>query len=99
MTAITADNRDMWQTIGNDLALQRPSVGKMVRVTAGKHSGAEGRVTWHGRDKYSDTRYVTAAQQLLRDIEGRRGWRVRVQDEFQSFFVDANKVQVLENGG
>jgi hypothetical protein len=96
MAIFTNDNRNAWQALADDLAGQRPSVGKTVKVTSGKSSGIVGKVTWHGRDKFAKDYYATDAQLTLREFEGRRGYRIRVQPEAgDAFFVDADKVEVI----
>jgi len=97
MSAINSDTREAWQQLANDLGPQRPSVGKRVRVVSGKHLGDEGQVTWHGVDRFTDTRYLSDAQLHLRDMEGRRGFRVRIQSEGENFFVSADKVEVINS--
>ena len=94
MTIYTSENRDAWQRLFDDVAKQRPSVGKHVRVTSGKHSGKVGIVTWHGRDKFADDYYKSDAQLALRDACGRDGFRVRIQTSTESIFVSADKVSV-----
>ena len=94
MAIFTSENRDGWQRLFDDVAAQRPSVGKHVRVVEGKHTGKSGIVTWHGRDKYSDDYYKSDAQLALRDACGRDGFRIRIQTESECFFVNADKVSV-----
>jgi len=95
MTTITAETRDAWQRLANDVAPQRPSVGKRVRVTSGKHAGKDGLVTWHGRDNFANNYYQSDAQLHLRDMCGRDGFRVRVDTGSETFFVGADKVEVI----
>ena len=98
MSAINSDTREAWQQLANDLSPQRPSVGKRVRVVEGrKYLGDEGQVTWHGVDRFADTRYLSDAQLHLRDMEGRRGFRVRIDTGSDSFFVSADKVEVINS--
>lgn len=95
MAVINADTIGAWQELAVEAAEQYPAVGKTVRVTQGKHSGTVGRVTWHGRDRYANWRTCTDAQAHLRDLQGRWGFRVRVQTDSESFFVAADQVEVV----
>ena len=91
-------NREAWQNLANDLAPQRPSVGKSVRVTEGrKHLGKVGKVTWHGVNKFDDLwRYQSEAQMHYRDMAGRDGYRVGIETpDGKSFFINADKVEVI----
>jgi len=95
MALITSENRGAWQGLADDCAKTRPSKGKRVRVTSGKHKGKEGIVTWHGRDQFADTRYQTDAQLMLRDFMGTWGFRCRISTASESFFVKAEKVEII----
>lgn len=96
---ITSDTRDAWQKLADDLGPARPSKGKRVRVTQGKHKGKEGIVTWHDRDKFDSTsRYETTAQAWLRDMAGTYGYRCRIDTDTETFFVGAEKVEVIHEG-
>lgn len=90
-----ADNRDAWQKLIDDLSVNRPSKGKRVRVTSGKHKEKIGYVLWHGHNKFYDVRYKTDAQLHLMDMTGREGFRVQIDVGGNKFFVDADKVEVL----
>lgn len=93
---ITSENRQAWQAIADSCEAKRPSAGKLVRVSSGKHSGETGIVTWHGIDRFADTRFQTDAQLQMRDMMGTFGFRVRVQPESgTAFFVSADKVEVI----
>lgn len=95
-------NHDAWQKLFDDLGKDRPSVGKKVLVTSGKHKGKVGRVFWHGRNPHSDAwRYGGEAEHHFRDAAGKYGFRVGIRifiddEEIDKFFVDANKVDVIE---
>ena len=96
MTTFTADNKEMWKKFVKENEPQRPSVSKRVIVIQGrKHKNKEGLVFWHGRDKYSNNQYGSAASDALRDIIGRDGWRVGIETyEGERFFVNADYVEV-----
>ena len=96
MTSINSETRGAWQQLATDLDKTCPRVGKIVKVTSGKHSGKVGKVIWHGRDRYSDAfRYASEAQAHLRDLAGTYGFRVGIQMESgECFFVGADKVEV-----
>lgn len=103
MAIFTSDNRQAWQELFDSVAGQCPSVGKRVRVTKSrKYANVTGTVIWHGWNKFGNVnRYSTDAQIALREAQGRRGFRVRVQPDGdcditdQPFFVDADKVEVI----
>jgi hypothetical protein len=97
MSFISEITQEQWQGLVNDTKGQRPSKGKQIRVTEGRHLGKVGEVRWHGRNKFSDAwRYASDAQLHLRDLVGRYGFRVLVLDTTgDTFFVDADKVEVL----
>lgn len=91
-------SHDALQGLINSVAINRPSVGKRVRIVSGrKHLGTEGLVAWHGLDKFSTAfRYASDAQALLRDAQGTWGFRVRIiADSGESFFVSADKVEIV----
>lgn len=99
MPAINSDTRGAWQDLANQTATNRPSKGKQVRVTEGRHAGKIGIVTWHGASRYRETRYCSDAQLHLRDMVGREGFRCGVRtDSGETFFVDADKVDVIQPG-
>ena len=85
------------QQLVNQVAVQRPSVGKNVVVTEGrKHIGKRGKVFWHGLDKYSHAfRYGGDATLALRQVEGRYGFRIGIESENgERFFINADHVHV-----
>lgn len=93
---ITAENRSGWQSLADSAAAQRPGVGKTVTVVSGKHAGKTGKVFWHGRDKFERNYYQSDAQLLLRQINGRNGFRVGIlTDSGERFFVKGDNVTVL----
>lgn len=98
MAAITSENASAWQQLANDLAPQRPSVGKWVRVIGGrKQKGRWGRVTRHQRTKFgSPTRYCTEASLHMQDMMGTHGFCVQVQpyDGDKPFWVNAEYVRI-----
>ncbi len=85
--------------IMSDVAKERPSVGKKVRVIRGKkHLGKEGVVFWHGSDRFQDpNRYADSFQSALRQARGTYFYRVGVMvDETQEkIFVPAENVEIL----
>ena len=91
---------EAWQKLANKLDVDRPSVGRTVRVVESKkHIGKTGRVFWHGIDRYSEAyRYCSPAQAHLRDMAGRYGWRVGIDADGERFFIAADKVEVIEGG-
>jgi len=99
MSFISEINPESWKNLIDKTEPDRPSVGKRVRITSGKHVGKEGIVTWHGVNKFSNSwRYCTDAQVHLRTLIGREGFRIRVNTGDEVFFVDADKVIVTGGG-
>ncbi len=90
-------DKNAWKAQIEKSDVNRPSVGKHVVVTSGKHVGKSGIVVWHGRNKFERDYYATPAQLHLRDIVGRSGFRVGIKTENETFYVDANKVDVIRN--
>jgi hypothetical protein len=96
MAIFTADTRDAWQALANQVAPQRPIRGTHVRITRGTYMGTEGTVTWHGVDTYASTRYFDSAMLALRQMHGREGYRIRVQPaQGEAFFCKAEYAEVL----
>ena len=93
---INSENKGSWQALANTVSANRPSVGRTVVVTRGKHTGATGVVVWHGLDKFSDAfRYGSDSSHALREMNGTFGYRVKVQpEEGDGFFVRADYVEV-----
>jgi hypothetical protein len=87
---------DVLRDIAPSISAARPTVGQMVRVVEGKHRGTVGRITWHGRDKFTHAfRYGDAMQHHMTDMMGAWGFRVRIQPEQgEPFFVAAERVIV-----
>lgn len=94
--------RSDWETlvkVFENVALDRPSVGKTVKIVKGrKHLGETGLVTWHGKDRYMNMdRYYTDVQAAMAYAIGKIGYRVRVQPESgEAFFVSADYVEVVK---
>lgn len=99
MAVFTADNRKFWQDLADTLSMDRPSVGKTVRVTGGrKHLSKVGVVVYHGVDKFSDAfRYADEAQTAYREMAGRYGYIVKIkQDDGSTFWIKADSVAVVK---
>lgn len=96
MALITSENRAAWQKLADDLGPGRPTVGKTVKVIAGKYTGETGKVFWFGPDKFASTRYCTDAQLALREIEGKRGFRVGIETANGRIFVPGQNVEVVQ---
>jgi hypothetical protein len=94
---ITSENRETWQKLATDLAGQRPSPGKRVRVLAGKRKGAAGSVRRHQLSRFGNGyRFCSDAQAQLRDLKGRYGWCVLIRgDDGHEFWADADNVEVI----
>ena len=95
MSTFTSDNARGWQILADEARANRPSVGKTVRVTEGKHAGKVGEVKWHGVNKYYPIHHKSDASLALMQINGRTGYRVRVDTGIESIWVDADKVDVI----
>ncbi len=79
------------------IAAERPSVGKWVRVEFGKRRGAEGIVRRHIVNRYSGAwKYGSGATDMLRDLRGQYGFRVQIETaNHGTFWADADKVTVI----
>lgn len=90
---------DALQGACNAATQDRPGVGAHVTVKDGKHAGIVGRVTWHGKDRFSRAghygNWMTAA---LRDARGTYGFRVRIQPDGggEPFFIGAERVDLVK---
>ncbi len=81
--------------IAADTAGQRPSVGKRVRIDRGRRKHVEGTVLRHLRNPF-ERQYGSDAQQMLREVIGRYGYRVQIESPSHgTFWVDADNVTVL----
>lgn len=95
VSAITAENRDFWQKLANDLGPSRPDPGKRVLVVGGrKHKGKTGTVVRHRRDQFYHWYCVPEANAHLREMAGRAGFVVLVQTESDLFWIRADYVEV-----
>jgi hypothetical protein len=92
MPAITAENRDFWQDLANNLHQQRPHVGREVKIEKGrKHKGKQGKVIQHKLDQYDNAyRYGNDASHHYRDMAGRSGWVCLVETSNERFWVKAS---------
>jgi hypothetical protein len=85
------------QTVADNTAAQRPSIGKTVTINTGKYAKLTGIVFWHGVDKFSSTRYKTDAQLMMQEIIGREGYRCGIKlDNGDKVFVKASNVTVRD---
>jgi hypothetical protein len=76
-----------------EVANKRPQIGMRVRVIGTrKHKGKEGKIFWHGEDRYyGASRYGDNYQQMMRQCMGRHGYRVGIETESgEKFFVKAD---------
>lgn len=101
MAVINADNKDFWQDIANKLSINRPYVGRRVKVTGGrKHLGRMGTVIRHEYDRYSSAfRYGGDANMHMREMAGRYGFIVLIKpdDGADNFWVKADQVDTEEH--
>lgn len=94
-SCITFENREVWQGLFNEVAKEKPAVGRLVRVLRGKHSGEIGKVSKHIRSRYINPYcYGNEASHHMTDARGRYGFAILVQNENKSFWTDANNVMV-----
>lgn len=95
MPAINSQSADAWRSIAADTAAQRPSYGKRVTATKGKHKGKSGVVLQHKLSRYGSTyRYGSDASRCMADMVGREGWCVLVQAGGERFWTSAENVRV-----
>lgn len=101
-------NKAARQELADRCDKERPSAGRRVKVVNGfKHLGISGVVTWHGKDKFArrldqfSLLHQNPSDQLLIEMVGKYGYRVRVQPDGggEPFFVKAVYVAVYEESG
>jgi len=99
-SAITFENREIWQSLFNEVAKEKPAVGCKVRVTRGKHTGKIGVVRKHFVSRFERAfRYGSSAQHAMTQARGRYGFCIFVQaDNGTEFFVNADYVMVCFEG-
>ena len=88
---------DALRAVAPLVTADRPNVGRTARVDEGKHKGKVGRITWHGRDKFTQAyRYGDSMSHHMTDMRGRWGFRVRLVDleTAEAFFVSAEYLMV-----
>jgi len=95
---ITAEIAPVLQEMFNEVAKERPSVGRVVRIKGrGKHHGKIGVVKQHFPSKYGATyRYGSDLQHHMLDARGRSGWCIQVEpfDGGPRFFANADTTMV-----
>lgn len=97
MPAINSETAEAWRQIAADTSAQRPSYGKRVTVTKGKHKGKSGVVMQHKVSRYGSAyRYGSDASHCTLDMIGRDGWCVQIQldgDRYDRFWTGADNVR------
>lgn len=79
---ITFENREVWQGLFNEVAKEKPAVGRLVRITRGKHSGKIGVVKCHQLSRFKDPfRYGNSASHAMTQARGRYGFCILVENE------------------
>lgn len=92
---ITFENREVWQGLFNSVALEKPAVGRTVRIMRGKHHGKIGVVKKHQQSRFKDAfRYGNAASHAMTQVHGRYGFCILVQCDGESFWTDAEYAMV-----
>jgi hypothetical protein len=98
--SITFENREVWQGLFNEVAKDKPAVGRMVRVNRGKHTGRIGTVRKHIRSRFVDPfRYGDSAQHHMTQARGRYGYAILVANEDGEFWTNADNVMVCYEEG
>lgn len=96
MPAITFENAPVVQSLLSQVALEKPAVGRLVRITYGKHRGKIGVVQHHMVSRFKRPfRYGNEMQHLMTETRGRNGYVVRVRTESgEEFWCDADYTMV-----
>lgn len=98
MPTFTAENREAWQSLINDVGSDAPRPGRHVTIEGGrKHKGRSGIVLRHQTDQYwTGHRYESAAQATLRQAMGRHGYIILVEPDEggEPFWVKADYAKV-----
>lgn len=101
MPVITSENRDGWQRIADEASKQRPFPGRRVRIDGGrKYKGKIGTVVRHERSKFDRDafRYGSDGNLMLREMQGRRGYRIQVRTAFgETFWTEADHAYVFSD--
>ncbi len=94
---LSDDGKNAFQEILTKAIVDAPTKGKNVIVQySRKHSGKQGIVFWHGKDKFSKVKSDNFLQQALHDIVGKYGFRVGVLTaDGERFFIPAENVVVI----
>lgn len=84
--------KEAWEPVRAKIAETAIFVGAYVRVTGGrKHLKKEGKIFWHGRDKFAGRQYGSDWSLALRDMVGKSGFRAGVETETgERFFIPAD---------
>lgn len=94
-SCITFENREVWQGLFNSVAVDKPRVGRLVRITRGKHTGKIGVVEKHTQSKYIDAfRYGNSAQHAMTQARGRYGFIILVRNDNESFWCNADYAMI-----
>jgi hypothetical protein len=97
MPAITFENAPVLQSLFNSVALEKPRVGRIVRVMRGKHAGKVGVVQRHQLSRFVDPfRYGNELQHHMTQARGRYGYCVRIveTETGEAFYCNADLVMV-----
>jgi len=95
MAMITFENRQVWQDLFNEVAKEKPCIGRTVRITRGKHSAKIGKVIRHASDRYTNVfRYGNEASHAMTQARGRDGFIILVESQGETFWTKANYAMV-----
>jgi hypothetical protein len=89
------------QQIEKKLEQQRPSPGKHIRITQGKHKGRSGVVLQHVLDQHDFTMLTSRIElnetQQVREWRGREGYQVLIKDLHtkETLWIKANDVTCI----
>lgn len=96
MTLITSENAPILQRLFNEVAKDKPCIGRVVRVTRGKHAKKVGIVEKHIRSRFENPyRYGSEMSHHMIDARGRYGFAILVHPEDGTpFWTAADNVMV-----
>jgi len=93
-------NRDILQSLFNEVSKEKPAVGQMVKVLNGKRHDKVGRVVRHIPDKYVNAfRYGSETSRAMTQVRGRYGFAVQVETaDGERFWTKASNVMNCYEG-
>lgn len=97
MSVFKQEDAAMWTGLFAEVSKEKPAVGRVVRITRGKHTGKIGTVKRHQPSQYGHAfRYGSEASRAMQQVRGRYGFCVLVQplDGGPTFWANANLTMI-----